>query len=521
MHTALIPSGGSSQSLLIAQQPGTGTSSHTPPTFQPGEQLEARVTTNADGQRGIVMKGNFYSTNLPPDVSDGQVLKLIVQQSGPPIVLQRVSPANEHGPLIKSFLQNILNATTPEVKLSDLGKLSSLGALPLPQLLSSSSSPSSPQLQQNGFVKALGQLLENELLLTQEKLQSPNKLSAFLTRFVEGNSLETLRQAKESLEVLAQSKESPPPPTHLPNTLQKGIAELLQALTPNSNGQVPLPTLQSVGLTLTLQLSSLAQEQGFPQLSEQLALLGTRHASLESPSNVVTNTLKAFQQLFQHLGTHGTGSSSPNALSLAGELDVLLQTAKDLPTLRQSLERFLQHLSTQDSSQAAKSLPSDRLKQVQKAMQSVDQFLQGQEALKQMNPLMNALGEPVFILLPALMQGLIQNWEMSISPQQVDPDEAGKERGKRESYERVHIYAELPAIGAVQIDIAHRTQEVLLSLTFTNEDVTEFVDSYLPQLERQLVSSGYTKAQLITRTGTPQRTQPEWCEVLRSKEVVA
>ncbi|MCB0332224.1 MAG: hypothetical protein KDD55_01925, partial [Bdellovibrionales bacterium] len=269
------------------------------------------------------------------------------------------------------------------------------------------------------------------------------------------------------------------------------------------------------------QLSSIALEQGYRELSEQLALSSTRLASIQEPSHVVSQILKGFQEIFQHLSKHELKTEGHQIPQLSQELEILLQTAKDLPTLRESLQRFISNLTGKDAHIHTNHLPTDRLKQVQQAMQSVDQFLQGQEALKLMNPLMNALGEPVFILLPALMQGLIQNWEMSITPQKVDSDEEGEARGKKESYERIHFYAELPALGAVQIDIAHRTHEILLSLTFTNEEVTEFVDSYLPQLERQLVSSGYTKAQLITRTGRPQRTQPEWCEVLRSREFIA
>ncbi len=175
----------------------------------------------------------------------------------------------------------------------------------------------------------------------------------------------------------------------------------------------------------------------------------------------------------------------------------------------------LEHSSTLEQL-AAKVAPRmlDELKQIAVRL---DQMAATQELLNQLNPVMQALGEPALILLPFLFQGLFSHTEVTIDSHLPDKkkddgtDTDGK-KGKKssETYHRIQVNVPLPSIGPVGVDIAYKQKEIMVRMTVENQDVGSFLLEQLEHLAVILKEQGFEKAELVAHVGVKRENLPSW-----------
>ncbi len=155
-----------------------------------------------------------------------------------------------------------------------------------------------------------------------------------------------------------------------------------------------------------------------------------------------------------------------------------------------------------------------------------------QEMLNQLNPLMQALGEPALILFPSLFQGLLAHSELLVQPRDGGQQRnRGKKKGSKDGsdadsdsddgpdtsgYQRVQMCVPLPTLGLVGVDVAHRESEILVRLTVPDEDVARFLLDQLEYLATVLKDIGFEKAELVANVGLPKEDSPAWCSELHS-----
>ncbi len=170
------------------------------------------------------------------------------------------------------------------------------------------------------------------------------------------------------------------------------------------------------------------------------------------------------------------------------------------------------------------------------ALKSLGNLIRGQEFINQLNPIMQAAGEPAFMLFPHLVQGILSKLEMSFFPagvpntesrgkqtetrtgQNEESDSADNESnqddkdGKREPFRRISFTVTLPEAGAVQVDFAHSLNELLLNITVEDQGFSDLIQHSFYDLEKALAGMGYSKCQLSATRGIVQSVRPEWLE---------
>ena len=136
-----------------------------------------------------------------------------------------------------------------------------------------------------------------------------------------------------------------------------------------------------------------------------------------------------------------------------------------------------------------------------------------QETLAQLNPVMQALGDPALILFPFIFHGIFNYAQVSLPPdeqvkkknQQEDSNEGSKNGDK---YNRVQISVPLPHLGIVDIDLAHKEDEILLRFTVADQEIADFILEQSEKFVLVLKEKGYQQAELVTqiRPETPKTT---------------
>ena len=147
-----------------------------------------------------------------------------------------------------------------------------------------------------------------------------------------------------------------------------------------------------------------------------------------------------------------------------------------------------------------------------------EQMAASQETLAKMNPVMQALGEPALILFPFLMQGLVSHSEVTIETKKrvEDEEDGGGKGGNREPFQRIQVAVPLPNLGTIDVDIAHRTEEIWVRFTVSDPEIGKFLLEKLEALSPVLRDYGFKKAELVAHVGQKQENLPAWSFGLHS-----
>ena len=364
-------------------------------------------------------------------------------------------------------------------------------------------------------------------VLTKSVFQSPEKLEAVLKLALAGKEtgqpVETFSKLLESLSSSLQQGQSSP---------SKGTSQTID-LRPTSNssqtGQnTPQESLIKTTLTLLQTINSnLTTDSG---TSGNLAPLFKQFAPL------LPQLERFFPHVTKSLGTSNEGlgilkelasrASQEGSLSLSqverialrsavGQLTTALTSQGTNGEQSQAIERQIQFFQSRFDEVGTQNQQGK-----EKLRGMLENFVQGQEALRRLNPLMQQVGEPIFLLIPGFLQNFLQHLEVSVFPKTDATGEKGA--GSGAGYQRVSAHFDFPSIGNVQVDIAYSSSHILLSLASPSEDVAEFIDTNLHLLKEPLTKLGFSRTELISRVSTSaEPNRPKWIEEVLGVKAIA
>ena len=423
----------------------------------------------------INIKGMVVNAELPEGVEQGERLFAKVTQAGDKVVFKLVDPPQ------LSRSQTTTAPKTLEAKIQNMLQQSVSSAMRTPATFALS--PANAPLEANVLdaLKELAKAPSSIPSLTD--LVDPKTTFAQLLASAGGDLIVDLKETAKELQKLAQQY-SQTPAQRIAANIRPELELLLEQLNSNENPQFLKELSNQLGKMVDI-LSSEAKDSKklsrkeravFREIATQLRQAGTEPAQIKEALTQVLNTLE------QH-GLSASNDKTSFNLKLSGELQNLAN-------------RF-------------------------------DQIAQTQETMTQLNPLMQTLGEPALVLFPFLFQGLVSHSEISIEPRgnrgQVDPDQENEEQeGGEESepYQRIQVSVPLPSMGTVDVDIAHRSKEILVRLGVEKPEISKFLMEHLEHLGAILREQGFEYAELTTQVGRKKERLPQWSFGLNTSESI-
>ncbi len=403
--------------------------------------------------------------------------------------------------LLQNLFEQIFKEATPELTLDSLR-----------QLISSES------IVKNSIAKNTAPKVEGDESLIKKLFNSPKSDGTVLkeSHFKSTEKLVSFLKEFASQQVKPESAATPPTPEKV--KIDSPFSKLIQEI----------KTLQS----------ELATSSTQPQLSQALPIIQSLESLLHPSLNQANSPFEELQ-----------GATKNALLKFLPELKEALlnlvkgkttsgtsqhaSISKQLTTLQDLLNRALnevglekqEHTGSQaqniQSGKTATTESKNGRKQTD-PLKMLENFIQGQDALRRLNPLMSQIGEPMFLLIPGFLQGLMQNLEIRYfgSP---ELDGEGKKNGSGGGYHRMALAYTFPNLGKVRIDSAHRGKHLLLSFSSENEAVVDFIDEHLYRLRKPLYELGFTSQEFMTRKALPDQKsiRPQWLDELTGTERIA
>ena len=189
---------------------------------------------------------------------------------------------------------------------------------------------------------------------------------------------------------------------------------------------------------------------------------------------------------------------------------------------RALLENTLQLLSRGTESSDKTLLDLAQGMKLQQALTQFQQLIQTQTTLNQLNPLMQAIGEPALLLFPFLFHGFLAQSEIVVDPernkrQKRDKEQQQRRKSKKHSaapYHQLHVSVPLPYLGQVEVDVAHREKDIYVRFTVPDDEIGKFLLEQLEYLQVLLRKHGFDQAELTAAIGEPRDIRPAWVKGL-------
>ncbi len=187
--------------------------------------------------------------------------------------------------------------------------------------------------------------------------------------------------------------------------------------------------------------------------------------------------------------------------TVSAELD-----QRPAPEIRHELLKIRDSLRARASNRGAKGSNKDPLEELPlSTISAVEQMANAQDTLAKLSPLLEATGDPTMILFPTILQGLISSLEIKRlglydqSSRAKDGSDSGNQKkdSGRDPFERIEVSFELPAMGRVSIDLAHRREELLINFSFEEPGCAAFIEKRFARLGEALRRIGYTSIQAL------------------------
>lgn len=443
-----------------------------PPALTIGDRIMLSVRQNPPGEQGLVsLRGLLIRAQLPPELKQGDKVNTEIIKNGERVIFKIIGPVieGEESLQAKAIQQQ---PTSPVIKLErEFAEI--FRAAAGINLQNVNTDKLAETLRAAGLLRGnIERLLGNlaKVLPEGERLFTPQEVIRELQRANTGGQIRVLRELAESIKQFV--KENTPTPL-----------------------RVQLDMLQD--------LFSRIIDQSSSNNSEAARSLQTLIADLQNSARApVTNSrARADQEIARNL------------LQELGRVELLAQ--EKLPALAPKLQPILAGLQNQLTSASARvgALDPKTIEELTRLAGHLDSLASAQEAIERLNPLLQAIGEPAMILFPHLFQGLLSQTEVSVHAKKkrdTVEDEESKRGESQESYRRIQVSAPLPSLGTVQVDVAIRSKEILVSLRVEDGEVSGFLQSKLPELSALLREFGYDKTEFFTHVGITKEAPPEW-----------
>ena len=548
--------------------------------FPVGSLLEVTVAADQQGQPGVILDGKFYRAILPEGLKTGDKLAVVVTDNretlflrilaGKDLLPESFQTTTKLGSALESTIKGILtqaalealrdsslppkelaqSATLPmptagkfpsmaadQPNLSSAAKLAST-AIEQPSLTSPRALPTTPgtsppataatlRVQETismhqEIARLLDTLVTQQLVLNESTLREPQAIQRIFANLTQNQTLRGVQEAQRALEELTRSLPQP----QLAKVVS-ALSEHIELLLSTGNGlgfsqELVLEGSPAVAsqlrLATAISLYAMGQPQIIPSLAKGLGLMETK----AHPLLILLESLTGLGFLKEDQAAAQDQPLLQLLRAFIGDLTRARDSKASDTEVHQVLTRALATMREQLAHSGRSLRESSQLSQGLEGLKSLEQMLQGQEVLNRLNPLMQHLGEPALVLVPALQDGRLARWEIVPHPRRVDEeDERDSSSRSNASLQKVQLSLELPNLGRIQVDLAHRKGEVLLNLTLESTSAQNFVSQHLDSLEKTFRELGYEKTQLSARQGTIETIRPPWYQELTRRAVIA
>jgi hypothetical protein len=411
-------------------------SNNVTPIVALGEVLTASVRHNSTlGKGSLNIGGQLIRAQLPPNLAVGDHILTKVTATGTEIVL-KILEIQRASPIQPGGL-TFRVANQLQNFIHESGPLSLRAQAPF--IL-----PSENNILQNILANVQKNVVEADRLIDS------NTTLNQLISYTDGNLTELLTQSTNSIKAYI-NQYLPTESDRILSALYGRLTELLTSVQEGRDIKEPLSQLISA-LTKEIKEKTITNDKTKDLLQSALSELRT---AINAPSN---------------------------------RIEALLQNIKS------SIEQSMLSKTSTNSP-----LDNMQLSRLQLALMHIEQMVNSQKTLNQLNPLMQALGEPALILLPFLFQGLIAHSEITIdSRDRGGKQKKGQDKYKKSSrnkseepYHRIQVSVPLPSIGKVDVDIAQRKNEIYARFTVEDKEIGEFLLGQLEFLAASLREQGY------------------------------
>ncbi len=533
-----------SNASRLIQIPTTKVLPEVQPIVPIGELVNFLVKSNADGVGQLYINGLLIPAKLPQNLEAGdRVLAKVVESSQNQLVLKLVESSKTPASLkngdgvsgkLETVEERIANLLKEYIQDKDGGpNLTPPKALGLPIILQNTKmtevtqkNPASPQLVggQYGGQPGTPSAELVKPLLTELVNKSEAVITASNKTLISGTQKEVSGQTKE---VAAKGDGLNLGP--LQNFLNPLNAEENLAHGDGAYSQL----LESTTGALTQNLREAAKavrgaipEAPYSRQEKFLSFLLTElrnvldnwrtNPNMDQLRSQLDPLLRAIADETKTLVKQNTDKGKDDAASLRHIMDGLKQLQDNPSGATDKLEQLLNQLSTlaPNVKPELQQLDPGTQQELKQVAAQLDQLAATQEKLNKLNPLMHALGEPALILLPFVLQGLLTHSEVSVESRwgKGNKKEGNGKRGgsKKAPYQRVQVTVPLPSIGEVDVDIAHREQEIMVRFTVENPKVGAFLIEQLEELANTLKGLNFSQTELITHVGVRSHHLPLW-----------
>lgn len=455
------------------------------PTVAVGEviKLVVRQEGQPNGQGTVGFRGQAIKATLPPNLKSGDEILAKVGRGPQDSIVLKILDLQRGDQTSQS--QGVPSGTaTVAAKLAD--ELRSLVDTPEGFLNFKAQAPptegqTAPAGQPALPSKELAQSLKT--LAEGTDLKNPQTALSQLIAATTGDVAESLRDAATAIRQLAD--QSSPPGEKFATSLRTGLNELLQTL------------------------KSPFKDGGGDPAARLTNIVKTIREELKSNNDLPPHTRAMLENVERELSSPGAKKES-----IESKVENALKTIERQFTTDRGTTRV-----DRDNSNPA---------ELTRLAQRLDQLASTQETLQQLNPLMHALGEPALVLLPFLSQGLLNHSEVTIDPNarrknkgggqgKGDGEGDGEDRGDSTPYQRVQVSVPMPSLGVIDVDIAHRRDELLVRITVENDEAEKFISGQIEDLNATLRTLGFKRSEIVAAVGEHSDSMPVWCEALSSR----
>jgi len=511
----------------------------------PGNVLEVQVREHL-GERGVFVQGKFLPAALPAGVAEGERLTVQVVSNRDAVVLRILNaptaPTTQQTSLFSTLLEELLPKREVDMLRALRGQPAGVPLqIDLPELMRGLERAPRGGSVSREIGEALRRLMARAPILTPEALEDPRTLTQLLAQASQrrpagqgGEAELLLRSVAEGIEeatrLVREVGREPAAGRRAPAEL-RFVTALRDQLTTVLSDAAPLdferagtPAAALEGnVRLYLAASHYAVMSGRSEALEQISRQITRASGRENPLILLMQALGTF-----HF-PEGDDSSRLHE-GFAGGVEELLTDLHQLrqkragdPEMREVLKRHHDRLTRLISEERPAVREAELVAQGAELMKHLETAAAGQEVLRQLAPVLQALQEPALFILPALLPGFLSNLELRVEPRRVHPDGDGAhpDRPGEESFEQIHLSLTLPGLGPLHLALARRAGEVLLNLTCASEAVAAHLRAELPKLADRIQSGGECTLVVNVKAGVPLTAAPAWYHMTTARSVVA
>ena len=451
-----------------------------------GDVLNFSVKQGPAGQqRMLALQGQLINAQLPPNLEVGDNIVATVSEAANNQLLLKILQISK-----PSQAAGISQTNSLRTQLEELIKASSAPALQALPIFSLPDDLSTLDPRKVGLQKLLS------VLNSTEKLTDPRVALSELISTTNGSLANSLKES----------------------------AALIRSFV----GQQPLTSEEKLLRALKGELQNLldGSEDNFESaklINHMASVLGK-----ELTPKSITLISDLINDRFLQTKDDKLGASTEKERQILVKVLAELKKASLNPaSSRENIERAFSLITGYESENGIKKIDAKTISDLQQLAMRLDQMAGVQETLTQLNPVMQALGEPALLLFPFLFQGLVSHSEITVdsrsgkkqkSDSESDDDQGSKR--KTEPYQRIQVTVPLPSMGLIDVDIAHRQKEILVRLTVEKNEVGSFLLEHLEHLSPILRNLGFESAELVAHVGKTSDNLPAWSLGLQNSRAI-